>query len=415
MRNGWERLAGLALAGTFSATALSQTITALPNISAANAYSRINYMSDDGSSVIANITNGADFAVWRWRAATGWQQLTGNTVPAVGISGDGSVVVAGNAAWRDGAGWRNMPIVTAHNGEQWPLQGVAVSADSNPVVFGRYRMQDVERVCRVVWNGSGWAYVNTVYEEFNMSTLSASAAAGGQALALEEFTNGIVRSRGVALGYSLNPPPGPNFSEVTVRGVSSDASRAVGYTRQGSITSGPAVYWDTQGMHTLPHLPGATASAAIRASNTGVIVGISGGVGCVWENGQPRTLREYLLQKGVGLPATFLIGTFGVSGISGDGRTLAGTHTYRLANGAVVERGWMATLGPDGTPPCTDLDFNNDTLFPDFQDIEDFFIVASGGDCSTGDCDDTDFNGDGLFPDYADIADFLNVFSGGGC
>ncbi len=68
--------------------------------------------------------------------------------------------------------------------------------------------------------------------------------------------------------------------------------------------------------------------------------------------------------------------------------------------------------------PCDDIDFNNDTLFPDTADIDDFLSVFSGGPCSTAPapgCNDIDFNNDTLFPDTADIDAFLRVFSGGVC
>ncbi|MFO0830734.1 MAG: immunoglobulin domain-containing protein [Phycisphaerales bacterium] len=64
---------------------------------------------------------------------------------------------------------------------------------------------------------------------------------------------------------------------------------------------------------------------------------------------------------------------------------------------------------------CQCIDFNNDSLFPDTADIDDFLTVFSGGPCSTGACSDIDFNADGLFPDTADIDAFLSVFSGGLC
>ena len=64
---------------------------------------------------------------------------------------------------------------------------------------------------------------------------------------------------------------------------------------------------------------------------------------------------------------------------------------------------------------CDGIDFNNDGLFPDTLDIDDFLSVYSGGACSSGDCNDIDFNNDGLFPDTLDIDALLSVFSGGPC
>ncbi|HYF15201.1 MAG TPA: hypothetical protein VD971_09045 [Phycisphaerales bacterium] len=64
---------------------------------------------------------------------------------------------------------------------------------------------------------------------------------------------------------------------------------------------------------------------------------------------------------------------------------------------------------------CSGIDFNQDGLFPDNQDIEDFLSVFGGGACSTGVCQDIDFNNDGLFPDNQDLQDFFDVFGGGSC
>ncbi|HYF15413.1 MAG TPA: hypothetical protein VD971_10120 [Phycisphaerales bacterium] len=64
---------------------------------------------------------------------------------------------------------------------------------------------------------------------------------------------------------------------------------------------------------------------------------------------------------------------------------------------------------------CNGIDFNNDSLFPDNQDLVDFLNVFGGGPCSTGDCDDIDFNNDGLYPDNLDIEAFFSVFGGGEC
>jgi hypothetical protein len=65
---------------------------------------------------------------------------------------------------------------------------------------------------------------------------------------------------------------------------------------------------------------------------------------------------------------------------------------------------------------CDSIDFNNDGLFPDTQDIDDFLSVFSGGTCSNDpNCNDVDFNNDGLFPDTLDIDALLSVFIGGGC
>lgn len=64
---------------------------------------------------------------------------------------------------------------------------------------------------------------------------------------------------------------------------------------------------------------------------------------------------------------------------------------------------------------CVSIDFNNDGLLPDTEDIAELLTVFSGGPCSTGGCGSIDINNDGLLPDTEDIAVFLRVFSGGAC
>ncbi|HEX2838459.1 MAG TPA: VCBS repeat-containing protein [Phycisphaerales bacterium] len=67
------------------------------------------------------------------------------------------------------------------------------------------------------------------------------------------------------------------------------------------------------------------------------------------------------------------------------------------------------------TPACDTIDFNQDGLFPDTQDITDFIAVFGGAPCPTGVCGDIDFNNDGLFPDTQDITTLITVFAGGAC
>ncbi|MFO0830210.1 MAG: matrixin family metalloprotease [Phycisphaerales bacterium] len=91
-----------------------------------------------------------------------------------------------------------------------------------------------------------------------------------------------------------------------------------------------------------------------------------------------------------------------------------------VGSGSVIEAGIddFSVTGTDcvGVSACDSIDFNNDGLFPDTADIDDFLSVFSGGHCSNDPlCSDIDFNNDGLFPDTADIDSLLSVFSGGPC
>jgi hypothetical protein len=62
---------------------------------------------------------------------------------------------------------------------------------------------------------------------------------------------------------------------------------------------------------------------------------------------------------------------------------------------------------------CDDLDFNNNDIFPEDQDVIDFLSVLAGAECAP--CSDLDFNNNGIFPEDQDIVDFFNVLAGGDC
>jgi len=65
---------------------------------------------------------------------------------------------------------------------------------------------------------------------------------------------------------------------------------------------------------------------------------------------------------------------------------------------------------------CDSIDFNNNEVFPEDQDVLDFFNVLAGGDCSDGNiCNDIDFNNNTVFPEDMDVIAFFNVLAGGPC
>jgi hypothetical protein len=108
-------------------------------------------------------------------------------------------------------------------------------------------------------------------------------------------------------------------------------------------------------------------------------------------------------------------------------RGLAATSGFRIrfiaedagVGGSIVEAAIddLRIIAPTCSISCNDIDFNNDNLSPDAQDIDDYLSVLSGGPgaCSSGNCDDLDFNRDGLVPDSADLDALLSRLSGGPC
>ncbi len=87
----------------------------------------------------------------------------------------------------------------------------------------------------------------------------------------------------------------------------------------------------------------------------------------------------------------------------------------RIAGSAVD----MGAYELGGGPVCDDIDFNNNGVFPEDQDVLDFFEVLAGGNPLTCDavagCNDIDFNNNGVFPEDQDIIDFFTVLAGGNC
>ena len=74
----------------------------------------------------------------------------------------------------------------------------------------------------------------------------------------------------------------------------------------------------------------------------------------------------------------------------------------------------IEVCGPAG---CDDIDFNNNGVFPEDQDVIDFFDVLAGGTPATCDpvagCNNIDFNNNGVFPEDQDVIDFFDVLAGG--
>ncbi len=68
---------------------------------------------------------------------------------------------------------------------------------------------------------------------------------------------------------------------------------------------------------------------------------------------------------------------------------------------------------------CDDVDFNRNGVFPEDQDVIDFFNVLAGAPCpyNTGPWEncDIDFNNNAVFPEDADVIDFFATLAGGGC
>ena len=64
-------------------------------------------------------------------------------------------------------------------------------------------------------------------------------------------------------------------------------------------------------------------------------------------------------------------------------------------------------------PGCDAIDFNENGVFPEDQDVVDFFNVLAGSVCFA--CGDIDFNNNGVYPEDQDVIDFFAVLAGSDC
>ncbi len=117
------------------------------------------------------------------------------------------------------------------------------------------------------------------------------------------------------------------------------------------------------------------------------------------------------------LPAATDTITIGVENAAGTIAVSVAAATIGSGNTGVAFDG--AFSASPCTPACDDIDFNNNGVFPEDQDVVDFFEVLAGGTPVTCDpvdgCNDIDFNNNSVFPEDQDVVDFFNVLAGGNC
>jgi hypothetical protein len=96
-------------------------------------------------------------------------------------------------------------------------------------------------------------------------------------------------------------------------------------------------------------------------------------------------------------------------------------HTQRHAHTAKPEGATDAAqdiafvlLGSPGAE-CDSIDFNRNDVYPEDQDVIDFFQVLAGGACPYADPCDIDFNNNDVYPEDQDVIDFFNTLAGGVC
>ncbi len=127
-----------------------------------------------------------------------------------------------------------------------------------------------------------------------------------------------------------------------------------------------------------------------------------------WNGSTWRSLGLGIGQQVVGLQ---LVGE-AVSSLAVRDDTLVAGGFFGTADGrpsAFVAEWGCAPAG------CDTIDFNRNDVFPEDQDVIDFFGVLSGAPCPYAEPCDIDFNNNDVFPEDQDVIDFFSVLAGGPC
>ncbi len=302
----------------------------------------------------------------------------------------------------DGMLYVNIHTTFAPGGE---IRGQIVSS-VNPIDGG----QEVPAIAGIPGAGCGLCSFNRAANTMGFDERFANLTTPETAAHIHGFALPGVNA-GVQFGLPAGSPkrgtwaiPAANFENVFHRGLTYFNVHTTGFpggelrgqiNRGKSIPCSPLV---TDQPDDVTALLGGTASFTVATDDRG-----GGNVGYQWRKGVTALANGGNI-SGATSP-TLTINPVG----AGD----AGSYNCVVTNFCGGRPSDSATL--DVGPTCDTIDFNNDGLFPDTADIDDFLSVFSGGPCSTGTCNDIDFNNDGLFPDTADIDALLSVFSGGTC
>jgi hypothetical protein len=228
-------------------------------------------------------------------------------------------------------------------------------------------------------------------------------------------------SSSILQGVPLTRPPFGTFADINNSGI------AVGWSQVGNGDDG-AQRWNSP-----TSVTDLGAGNAFAINDAGVILTSSG----VWENG---VITPY---NPSGTPPSLLLGSArdinDLGSIVGSNAVQIGGQRYNLAALGMVASGYTNLMPvrmnnshwivgtmqrTDGTNieraflfkivlPCDDIDFNNNEVFPEDQDVVDYLDVLAGGECAA--CNDIDFNNNGVFPEDQDVIDFFNVLAGGAC
>jgi hypothetical protein len=190
------------------------------------------------------------------------------------------------------------------------------------------------------------------------------------------------------------PTSFPRFSVATYNGLQGmDAAQPFTIALVSSFFPAPTSEQNTGGFYISTVQPSGLPGAIVYSSQS---------------SGPNATLASRVLPANTLQPGTsyFVTWLFTQADLSTPTPAQTGTLEFRTTTRLL----FTTAAAPVG---CDDIDFNNNEVFPEDQDVIDFFNVLAGADCPA--CNDIDFNNNQVFPEDQDVIDFFNVLAGGTC
>ncbi len=302
--------------------------------------------------------------------------------------------------------------------------GSDISADGTRIA-ALYDLTTPATTTAFIRNAAGgtWTALDTPSAQRRFSTVVLSRSAQH---ACGSFSPGIVPN---ARGYvwsavdgftDIGTPAG--FASFNPQAISDDGLILAGSARRQNPPSqsafGPFIWTQAAGFRALPLPSQAVTGIASDVTADGVLV--SGHVGdtitflnahaVVWTPQGVFTVAQLATDAGVDV-STVNLRTADV--IAADGSFIIGSGSRRVGASFVLD---TYILREVFIPRCDSIDFNRNGVFPEDQDVIDFFSVLGGGACSTGNaCGDIDINNNAVFLEDQDVIDFLTTLAGGKC
>lgn len=345
-----------------------------------------------------------------WTGVSSFTDISASTLSATGDVLVGGFNIGGVYRWTGSAWTRFGGFLSNAASLRTFVQALATLSTGQVVAAGVFVINDTHSKLAIS-TPTGWMDMGTnlVYPPTALLALP-----NGQLIAAGEFSqiggvpaNNIARWTGTtweALGSGLTLNAGQGFINALERLPDGSIIAGGSFTTAGGAPASKIARWDGTTWSPLgAGVDGSVRDLFLDADGSLLVAGEFTSAGgqpasniARWHNGVWSAISGNI----DGSVAAIARDTQGVLMIGG---------SFTMVNG--VRSPYFARL----IDPCAcdDIDFNNNQVVPEDQDVIDFFNVLAGATCTT--CNDIDFNNNDVFPEDQDVIDFLTVVAGGDC